>query len=223
MRGGRTFVRRLIDLSVKLKLGHHRTWLTRDARADLIWWAEGLNVYHGHTPFIQDMKPPHTLFVTDSCRIGGGGIFNTDWFYVNFAADYPEFANAHINDLELLTVLEAAKRWSHLWRGMHIRVLCDNTATVQSIDKGTSKSPSFMTCLRHLFWLSVKYDFRLTACHIPGSHNVAADLISRLHVPDMARKFLKFMSPSRNFVNCFNHMSLRTFLKLQATLSSIGS
>ena len=40
-----------------------------------------------------------------------------------------------------------------------------------------------MDRLRNLFWLSVKYNFRLRAMHIPGVINQLADSISRLHEP----------------------------------------
>ena len=40
-----------------------------------------------------------------------------------------------------------------------------------------------MKYLRYMFWLSAVYNFRLTAMHIPGTDNVFADKISRLHEP----------------------------------------
>ena len=211
VRGGRTFLRRLIDLSMKLKKNSHRTWLNREARADLEWWSKALTLFHGSTCFIQDLSPPDSDFKTDACRIGGGGWYKNDWFYINFKIDYPSFEHAHINCLELLTVLEGARRWGHHWRGQHIRVHSDNSSTVQAINKGTSHSPLFMLCLRQLFWISVLYDFRITAVHIKGEDNYLSDMISRIHMPKMAESFLNCMSPVNRHVNCFNHMSFSTF------------
>ena len=141
--------------------------------------------------------------------------FKRDWFYTNFAADYPSYKNSHINCLELLTVLEATKRWAPTWGGLHIRVLSDNSSTVCAINKGSSHSPEFMGILRTLFWLSVKYDFRLSAEHIKGEHNVITDMISRLHMPAMCEKFVKWMNPVNLCIDCTCNMSYDSFLHLQ--------
>ena len=161
------------------------------------------------------MLPPLELFITDACYEGGGGVYRNDWFYVNFKADYPQFANCHINCLELLTVFEGAKRWAPHWRGNHIKIFSDNSSTVAAINKGSSQSPQFMEILRNLFWLSVKFDFRLSACHIKGELNVITVMISRLHMPQMRKKCITWMSPVNNCVNCFHNMSQRSFLHLQ--------
>ena len=143
-----------------------------------------------------------------------GGLYGHNWFYVNFQADFPQIADAHINTLELFTVLEAARRWGHLWRGRHVRIRSDNSATVNSINKGTSRSTGFMWCLRQLHWLAVKHDFELSACHIKGELNYLADTVSRLHVPGQFQRFLKMIKPL-SFVNCFYNMSYQSFLALQ--------
>ena len=215
VRGGRTFLRRVIDISAKLKANHHRTWLNLEFRKDLEWWSVGLSKFHGFTHFVDDIPPPTQDLKTDACLVGGAGIFNSDWFYVNFKVDCPDYQDAHINCLELLTVLIAARRWGHLWRQKHMRVWSDNSATVSAVNKGTSRSPLFMSCLRELFWLSIKHDFLLTACHIRGEDNVLADMVSRLHSPFYAKKFINWMSPIRNKLNCTAHLSFSTFLHLQ--------
>ena len=58
VRGGRTFVRRLIDMSCKLKANHHRTWLNSESKADINWWIKGLELFHGFTKFNSDLTPP---------------------------------------------------------------------------------------------------------------------------------------------------------------------
>ena len=214
IRGGRTFLRRLIDLSCKVKANHHRLWLNREARADLDWWATGLEVFHGSACFVCDLSPPHGSFETDACRESGGGLYMHDWFYVNFEKDLPEWKNAHINTLELLTVLVACQRWGHLWRNKHLQVKCDNLASVYAINKGSSRSPEFMRVLREIFWLSVIHEFRLTAVHVKGTHNIIADSISRLHLPNF-QKIFRSLFPLTSSVNCFNNMSFSSFQMLQ--------
>ena len=65
-----------------------------------------------------------------------------------------------------------------------------------------------MTCLRELFWLSVKFDFVLSAVHLKGELNYLADMVSRLDVPTQSRKFLKMINPVSGRVKCYNNMSI---------------
>ena len=55
--------------------------------------------------------------------------------------------------------------------------------TVSGVNRGTTRSPLIMTLIRYMFWLSAVYNFRIVALHVPGSDNVIADKISRLHEP----------------------------------------
>ena len=220
VRGGRTFMRRLIDLMSKLKKSNHRTWLNLGARSDILWWAKGLEIFHGYSKFVSDLHPPTYSLATDSCRAGGGAVHGDDWVYSNFAADYPDIVNEHINTLELFVILLAARRWGHLWCGTHVQVKCDNLSAVYAINKGCSRSPIFMRLLREVFWLSERYQFRLTAVHISGVRNIVADTVSRLHLPDFRQKFVEMFSWRNNFINCASHMSFSSFLCLQGLSST---
>jgi hypothetical protein len=57
-----------------------------------------------------------TSVCTDACRIGAGGYYQDDWFYANWAVDFP-FANSlHIDELEAFSVVLATLRWAKQWR-----------------------------------------------------------------------------------------------------------
>ena len=58
-------------------------------------------------------------------------------------------------------------------------MLCDNQAVVSIINKGRSHCPLIMPFMRRITWLSVQYNFILTARHVPGHDNVIADSLSR--------------------------------------------
>ena len=104
----------------------------------------------------------------------------------------PEVQDRHINFKELAAVVLAAQRWGPLWANKHIVVLSDNSTTVACINHGSSRSVLLMKYLRHNFWLSAMFNFRLKAVHVPGEDNVLADIISRLHEPD-ARQYLNIL------------------------------
>jgi hypothetical protein len=193
IRGGRTFVRNLINLLPLVKESYHYVRLSSAARSDIQWWLVALSKFHGQTPFGCDIPLPSFAFATDACLTGGGGHFASDWFHVNWALDVPSVVDCNINILELQTVLEAAKRWGSRWSGLHILVRSDNAATVAAVNRGTSRSVGMLSIIKQLFWLSVEFDFRLSAQHLPGRLNVLSDCLSRLDVFDsavLAKSFL---------------------------------
>ena len=216
VQGGRTFMRNLIDLIAKLKKPHHHIKLSYGAKQDLLWWRTGLELFHGKIGFCCDVPLPNFEFSTDACLVGGGAHFRDDWFYVNWVLDMPEVANSHINVLELETIHLAAEFWGSKWQGLHILVRSDNSATVSAINKGTSKSPELLKIVQKLFWLAVKFQFKLTALFIPGRLNILSDLISRLHSMDHAMDAQCFLGSVGSSIECNSHMTEASFLYLQA-------
>ena len=68
------------------------------------------------------------------------------------------------------------------WRTLRIRLLCDNQAIVHCVGSGSSRCPHVMSLLRSLFLSAAKYSFTVSAQHIPGTHNVIADSLSRFRM-----------------------------------------
>ena len=168
VRGGRTFIRNLIDLLPKVKSPYHYVRLSAGARSDISWWIVGLTKFHGSTPFTVDLPDPSFFFSTDACLVGGAGFCNSDWFYVNWRQDYPSLCQSHINVLELKTIIIAAKRWGASWSGRHILVRSDNMAAVAAINNTTSRSADLLKIVKELFWLAVEFNFKLSAKFLPG-------------------------------------------------------
>ena len=211
--GGRTFLRRIIDVMNTLKRPHHHTRPTAKLRADLSWWAEFLSVFNGVSFFVNSEPVGSEEFSTDACPIGGGGFFQGDWFYINWEIDFPDLTKAHINLKETFTVLAALERWKHQLRNNWIVVRSDNQTTISALNKGTSHNPQVMKWLRKIFWLSATYNFRVTARYIPSKANTVADAISRLHDPrhcDALSNFLAGQTPSEQ-VNHKHHLSPTAF------------
>jgi hypothetical protein len=216
MLGGRTFLRNLVDLLLKVSQPHHYVRLGVAARADLDWWSVGIELFHGFAPFPADIPVPSSCFSTDACLEGGGSFHYGDWFYVNWVWDIPSFASKNINVLELKTVLLSARRWGHLWEGRHILVHSDNSSTVASINKSTSRSGEMLLLVKELFWCSVFFNFKLSAAYLPGKLNVISDRISRLHDVQCANDACILLFDGIHFpIGCKNHMSEETFLALQ--------
>ena len=150
---------------------------------------------------------------SDSCPLGGAAVFKGDWFYRNWEVDYPSMGKTHINDLELLSIIEAAHRWAPLWYQGHVLFHTDSLVTKCILSRSCARSPFAQSCLRELATLAMLYGFHYSAVHVPGHLNVLPDALSRLHEPSKANWFLK--TCSNNFdIDCTRHMSFPAFCQL---------
>jgi hypothetical protein len=216
IRGGRTFVRNLINLMVTVKESYHYVRLSVAARSDISWWLVALDKFNGTCPFNVDIPLASFEFATDACLEGGGAFFLNDWFHAAWRVDCPELSGSNINVLELKVIELSARRWGHLWNGLHVLVRSDNVLSVAAINNTTSRSPALLEIVKNIYWLSVKHNFRLSAKHIAGELNVFSDALSRLCKPEFACLAASLLSgESGSCVYAKNHMSYPAFLLLQ--------
>jgi hypothetical protein len=175
-----------------------------------------LDIFHGHTPFCTDIPLPSYVFATDACMKGGGAHFYDDWCYFNWELDLPDVSHSHINVLELEMVYQSAVRWGKWWSGSHVCVRSDNSATIAAVNKGTSKSRDLLEVIERLFWLSILFNFKLSAVFLAGVDNILADRISRLHELNSAHDAQQLlMNNPGEVVYCINHMSHVSYVSLQ--------
>lgn len=65
--GGRTFLRRIIDVTNTLSRPHHHVRINTSLRADLLWWASFLSVFNGKAFFVASTPTALEEFSTDAC------------------------------------------------------------------------------------------------------------------------------------------------------------
>lgn len=180
VRGGRHFLRRILNIMNCLKMPSHKCKLSKEFQKDVTWWLSALEKFNG-VVYYRSVK---TLVVhTDACGDGAGMFCGGDWWYVNWGVDNDDFKNMHINNKEILAVTSAATHWAEHWQNSDIIVYTDSSVAKSVINKGSCRNEKVMDALRDMFWLMVKFNFRLRAVHIPGKLNQMADVISRLHEP----------------------------------------
>lgn len=177
---GRTFLRRLIDLSTKVKGLYHHIDITADTREDLRVWGMFLTSWNGQS-FIPE--PPVTSLAlelfTDASQLGYGGFFKGQWF----SEPWPSHPDRHIACLEFFAVFTAVSTWSYKLSNKQI-VFTDNESIVFIWESGTTKDKPTMILVRELFFVSTKHNIHIIFRHIPGVINVYADLLSRLQVQE---------------------------------------
>ena len=175
---GRTFLRRMIDLSTSAKELHHHIRLNLGFRSDLCWWATFLQRWNGvgMLATLGHQTPQVTVLSDASGRWGCAAFCGSDWFQFPWQGRWEE---VHITIKELLPIVVAGAIWGSRWSGLRIQCLCDNAAVVPILNSGSSKHPLAMHLMRSLFFISAHFKFTLVARHIPGRHNQAADALSR--------------------------------------------
>ena len=178
VRGGKFFLRRILDAIKPMQQQRHKTRLSKAFHADLQWWLSFLCIFNGTVYFARDAK--QHVYV-DACNTAAGAFYQGDWVYSVFQTDLPAAERLHINYKEVCAVVQAGRRWAPCWRGRSVVFHTDSTVTQAIINKGRSKNPYVNSLLRKVAWECAKINCRISAVHVAGSINIMADTISRLH------------------------------------------
>ena len=182
--GARTFLRRLIDLVVRVKRQAIKgARVSKTAAKDIRWWLLFIKQWNGKALILDGTKILANQLTSDASNFAVGAVFQSSVIYLRLL---PHQEKWHINVKELFAFLVAVRQWGHLFSRKHVKFVprvgaqLDNTTALAWINKGTSPNKSAMIMLRELFWRSATQNFRVTCSHIPGIKNVVADAASRL-------------------------------------------
>lgn len=123
------------------------------------------------------VSPTYTLTSDASGHWGCGAFTQTGkWFQCEWRG---EWTDVHITAKELLPIVIACALWGQEWRGHSVLCRCDNAAVVAIIRAGWSKHSLCMHLMRSLSLFAAIHNVTITAEHLPGKDNEAADALSR--------------------------------------------
>ena len=178
VRAGRTFLRRMIDLSTTVRRLDRHVRLTISARSDIEWWFQYCSCWNGISMMssVSRAKPDVTMLSDASGNWGCGALSGLDWFQLQWAGPIKDY---HITVKELVPIVLAAALWGPKWKGKTVRARCDNAAVVSIINSGSSRVQEAMHLMRCLAFLAAKDEFYIFATHIRGVDNTLADALSR--------------------------------------------
>ena len=214
IRGGRFFLRRILDSICKLKQQSHKCILSVEFHKDLQWWLEYSQHFNGTIYYRQTER---VIIHTDACNVGAGMFCAGDWQYVNWEQDVPEATSLHINYHEVLAAVFGVRKWAHVAQDCDIIIITDSTVAKSIINKGRCKNGFVNEWLRSMFWTMTKYNLRVRAIHIPDALNQLPDAISRLHEPGQILRLYSLLSawyhsPQKFTLESYcNHMSPDAF------------
>ena len=211
VRGGKFFMRRILDAIRPLQQQHHKIRLSAEFRKDLRWWLSFMSKFNGVVYY--NRAQTHHLHV-DACKVASGAFFAGDWSYSVFSEDVPLAKNLHINYKEVIGAVKGVHRWAKYWRDSDVIVHTDSTVTKAILNKGRSRHPYINKLLRQMFWLCAKYNFSVRAIHVPGLLNTIPDTISRLHEKGKCKQLAMLLanwwhSPAY-FLELSGHMSVQS-------------
>ena len=209
VRGGKFFMRRILDTIRPLKQQYHKARLSGEFYKDVKWWLGYLGTFNGQIYY--EEGPVHHVHV-DACNVASGMFWAGDWNYAVFQHDLPLASKLHINYKEVCAAVQSVERWAEHWRDSQVVFHTDNMTAKAVLNKGRSKNVFINKCLRRMFWLSVQYNFTVRAIYVPGQINMIPDTISRLHEKGKCKMLFELLANwSHSFVcyplNWSGHMS----------------
>ena len=83
---------------------------------------------------------------------------------------------------ELVPIIISCAIWGQNLAKKRVEFQCDNHSLVIAINKGTTKDTLVMHLLRCLWFFTALFDIDITATHIAGTENKAADMLSRNNI-----------------------------------------
>jgi len=219
VRGGKFFMRRILDAIRPLRQQHHKIRLSVEFKKDVHWWLSFLKTFNGIVYY--NASETHHLHV-DACNTASGAFFAGDWQYSVFSKDIPAAKNLHINYKEVCAAVQGVERWAPFWQNSNVIVHTDSTVTKAILNRGRSRLPIVNRLLRRMFWLSVRYNFNVRAIHVPGLINTLPDTVSRLHEKGKCERLVGLLanwshSPVSAVLDVEGHMSEDSFLFLWQT------
>lgn len=110
VRSGRSFLRRLIDLSMMAKRLDHFVRLSKEARSDIEWWFRFCEEWNGVAMMTSVSENPVAATLTSDASGGWGcGAYTrSQWFMLQWAGPVTE---CHITAKEMVPIVIAAAIW----------------------------------------------------------------------------------------------------------------
>ena len=184
LRSGRTFVARMYNTAAKVKKLTYFSRLNKSFKSDLYWWHMFINHWNGISLLRSATFPDYYIYTDVSGSWGFGAVFAGFWFQLPWPM---ELSSVNIMAKELVPIIISCGVWGPLLKQRSTEFHCDNQGLVAVINKGSSKDAVVMHLLRCLWFFTTVFDIHITATHIAGKLNNAADMLSR----NQAAKFLK--------------------------------
>ena len=169
--------------------------LTPSFFRDLNWFCTFLKQFNGVVYY--DPRSIQAELHLDACLTVMGGIFENQCYPLSIPKYFNQYSIVH---LEMLNIVVALKVWATQWSNKKLRIKCDNMAVVEVLTSGKTKDSILATCARNIWLLSAMFNISIHIEHIPGKHNVIADLLSRYQFDIKSWELLNTYVPNVSWI-----------------------
>ena len=147
--------------------------------ADFAWFGRYLADYNGKH-IIPD-APVSKVIAADACLKGGGASDGMNCYMHAFTRRISEAH--HISQLEIMNCMAATRAFvSEQDSGSRVILQCDNSATVEAINRGRARDPVMAACAHAIWFHAAKLDVDIVCEHVPGELMFIPDTFSRASV-----------------------------------------
>ncbi|PPR04749.1 hypothetical protein CVT24_006895 [Panaeolus cyanescens] len=204
----RTFIRRIIDFSMKFHSPFQRLHIPTGCRADLHWWKCFASAWNG-VRLLAPSRQSFSVFTDASGSKGIGGYWLNQWFSSRMPRKH---RTKDIQFKELFAILHAILCWGDAWSDSHVNFYCDNQAVVAWMSSGTARSSQSMPMLRVINMMAAYLRFTFSCIWIPTHENSIADAASRFQYSRMFELNANFPRTS-----CYRRAALYLYHGLAAS------
>ena len=164
-------------------------------KQDLQWWRRLWREFDGVSAVLdEEWSNAERLFLhTDASWSPKAGDENDGGFgaifevapgrFEYFGGEWKEFGvetcGMHISELEMLAVSMAMETWGRYLHGRRVVIRCDNSATVDCINRGRVRDAGMMIGMRELALSAARHSFDVRCDWIATKKNVFSDSASR--------------------------------------------
>ena len=190
----RLFVNRIL---ATLKAAPDNGYVTLNAEfiKDIAWFNAFLIQFNGRTFFSKQFHAPISNIYLDASLVGLGGV----WLNRVYQCLVPVIDIEHnitIVHYEMINILLALRLWAEDLHGKCLCLHCDNMAVVSILNSGRGQDSVLLSIARNVWLIAAQHDIDVTIKHIPGKHNVTADLLSRWQIAGTDRSKLLSLVPN---------------------------
>ena len=110
-------------------------------------------------------------------------------FHCKFPKKFRSKLKLHINELELLAIIIAIKKFASRIENRNLLAYCDNQTSVEIVNSGAAKNQFAQGCLREICYLLAHQNAMIKMVHLSSAENRISDLLSRWQVKENRDEF----------------------------------
>ena len=210
VRTGRAFISRLLVATKHARALHHHVKLSKEAKADLQWWAQCISSHNGTSYYNPSWAHEGVVHVyTDASNDAYGALCGTEWIQMAYTGSIGYMRAKSINWREFHAAVTAIATWANLLRGKSVVFHVDNMVVCYILNSLYSPVQELMHFVRQWCLIVERYSIQVAVVYIDTKANIDADDLSRLRTREFLDRNTQVRPhmtwPEQGFMSEFPH------------------